>query len=1279
MLGEFEIVRRIGAGGMAEVFLAEKRGAEGTSKRIVIKRILPGQQRDARLYAMFVREARLATGLDHPNIVQVHELVDHARDGLLLAMEYVDGADLARVLRMAKQRGEPVSPYVAALIAREAAKGLHYAHEHADAEGAPLEIVHRDVSPQNILVSRHGAVKIADLGIATARLYRDVTTGVKGKYRYMPPEQVAGVPLDRRADIYALGVVLYEMLRLESPYGARANEALLRAVRTGRFDPPLATITDVPADLLAIVRRALAPDREARYPTARELADDLSRTIVAQGRLIDETAIESLVRPVLDEPPEPVVPSDAATVVSMRESATPSQRLAAGVAVGRYRITSHLGHGGMGDVYAARHTTLDREVALKILHGATSAEARGLLLREAKLAAHFEHAGSVVIYDVGEASGVGFIAMEIVRGAPLADFIGDRDVPLGRRVRWLVGAARVLAAAHAAGLVHMDVKPNNLMIREGGEVKVLDFGIARAFAAPLVGVGEASTASGSFLGTLRYVAPERLAGEPVDGRTDQFSWGVTAWELLAGWHPLDVADPSDAAGKGLVDGIAPLADVAPDVPAEIARVVDRALAKRPDDRFATLDEAADALEPFAEIVTSRSGRGSLVDAAEIVESPRPPAATASVAAPKRSRWQRIARAFVRLVMIVGVFGLIASLRASRLTAPTVASSVAAPVAPVIDAFGCSDAIIAGEGNADLARAIGMAACARLSPELGVDWAAAAATHRLEVRADFQPGRVVVTLRLAGQEATGAAAMPIPAVTSAIAALVPQLRTAPWTPERVRLWGARDEASGRRIWRVWRRMATSISPNLAGEITQLLQSDGDSPMPHMLALISSAGGSEVLDAAPARILERLDRVPPARADALRAILFAFPAERDRKAAARLFRQAYSAAPDDHCMTAFYASFAARMALPEAHAVLERLHQQAPTYAIGPMTNAITRAAYRDDARNAQYFVWIGELFPEAVGARASVQHLISVGQFAEARAAIAITQRLGLEGAAGDPSLHASALAQIEIAALAPVIARDHTAVLLADPRSSVAALGGHALVASYLEEGRFAAATTALRQNADRSDDQGDAVGAVVSSLAALRLARWLDRPFDPVHATRLAHDVAERSDLPPITRLEAQAELGLSRLRHAGAEDALRAVEVVATQEANGDVLVRDRALVLGLALTRALRGDRAAAAVWERTTHAPDAARRSASLDAALALEAIADAKGAEAAYLLAADASNGMEYTGQRMIAIARLALFYRKRGRAAEAAEREAILERLWSHADPGLRDSMKRLR
>jgi len=211
-LAEFEIIRRLGVGGMAEVFLAKKRGAEGTYKVLVVKRILPAHGSSRRFRAMFAEEAQLATRLNHPNIVQVYEFQDYGDEGQLLSMEYVEGPDLRRLSRAARAKEQRLPPYVAAYIIGEVAKGLHYAHERKDEGGTPLDIVHRDVSPQNILLSYEGGVKIADFGIASANLFREEPGVLKGKTAFMSPEQARGERVDRRTDIYSLGVVFHELL-----------------------------------------------------------------------------------------------------------------------------------------------------------------------------------------------------------------------------------------------------------------------------------------------------------------------------------------------------------------------------------------------------------------------------------------------------------------------------------------------------------------------------------------------------------------------------------------------------------------------------------------------------------------------------------------------------------------------------------------------------------------------------------------------------------------------------------------------------------------------------------------------------------------------------------------------------------------------------------------------------------------------------------------------------------------------------------------------------------
>ncbi|WP_437736915.1 serine/threonine-protein kinase [Sorangium sp. So ce1335] len=294
-LADLEIQRRLGAGGMAEVFLAKKRGAEGTYKLLVVKRILPAHGSSRRFRAMFVEEAHLATRLNHPNIVQVYEFSDHGEDGLLLSMEYVEGFDLGKLMRAAQQKESRIPPLVSAFIVSEAAKGLHYAHERKDEGGMPLAIVHRDVSPQNILISFEGVVKIADFGIASANLFREEPGVLKGKFGYMSPEQARGERVDRRSDIYALGVVLYELLAMRSPYGKLDDDALLQAVKEGLFEPPSAHAPDIPTELEAIVMRAMAGDPEDRFQTARDLAGAIARVLLAKQELVDNASVEQTV------------------------------------------------------------------------------------------------------------------------------------------------------------------------------------------------------------------------------------------------------------------------------------------------------------------------------------------------------------------------------------------------------------------------------------------------------------------------------------------------------------------------------------------------------------------------------------------------------------------------------------------------------------------------------------------------------------------------------------------------------------------------------------------------------------------------------------------------------------------------------------------------------------------------------------------------------------------------------------------------------------------------
>jgi eukaryotic-like serine/threonine-protein kinase len=294
-LADFEIEAQLGTGGMAEVFLAKKRGAEGTYKRLVVKRILETHGSSQRFRTMFAEEAQLATRLNHPNIVQVYDFQDYGADGPLLSMEYVEGPDLKKLGRAARAKGKRLSPYIAAYIVSEVAKGLHYAHERKDEGGNPLDIVHRDVSPQNILLSFDGSVKIADFGIATANLFRQETGVLKGKTAYMSPEQAKTETVDRRSDIYSLGVVFHELLTGRPLHGAVEGKELLEAVRAGSVEPPNLYVRGVPPQLEAIVMKALELERDRRYATAREMSSAITHALFECQKLVDSQVLEAAI------------------------------------------------------------------------------------------------------------------------------------------------------------------------------------------------------------------------------------------------------------------------------------------------------------------------------------------------------------------------------------------------------------------------------------------------------------------------------------------------------------------------------------------------------------------------------------------------------------------------------------------------------------------------------------------------------------------------------------------------------------------------------------------------------------------------------------------------------------------------------------------------------------------------------------------------------------------------------------------------------------------------
>jgi serine/threonine protein kinase len=281
-LGKYTPFARLGHGGMAEVFLAVARGPVGFNKLAVVKRLRNAD--DTASLEMFLDEARLSARLSHPNIVNTYE-VGEAGGRYFIAMEYLEGQPLHVMLAKLTTREAPLDETLSAFIAIQALKALHYAHDLGDYDGTPLNVVHRDVSPHNLFITYQGEVKLLDFGIAKAALnYSHTKTGVlKGKVRYMAPEQVGDKNIDRRADVFALGVVFWEMLAGRPLYPGRADVASLLVRITGDDPPLLRTVReDVSPQLEMIVAKALRRDLGARYATAAEMRADLER--VLRGR-----------------------------------------------------------------------------------------------------------------------------------------------------------------------------------------------------------------------------------------------------------------------------------------------------------------------------------------------------------------------------------------------------------------------------------------------------------------------------------------------------------------------------------------------------------------------------------------------------------------------------------------------------------------------------------------------------------------------------------------------------------------------------------------------------------------------------------------------------------------------------------------------------------------------------------------------------------------------------------------------------------------------------------
>ena len=305
--GNYFLLEKIAVGGMAELFKAQQRGVQGFQKIVAIKRILPHFSDNEDFVTMFIDEAKLAAQLTHPNIAQIFDL-GKAGNSYYIAMEYVNGRDLRTLLRKAREYGIAFPEQVAAFVVMKVASALDYAHRKRGFDDRELKLVHRDISPQNVLLSTDGAVKLVDFGIAKAasKASHTVAGALKGKLLYMSPEQATGQPLDNRSDLYSLGLVLYELLTGERCFQADSELGVLEKVRLGRISD-LATVNPrVSREMVAIVNHALQKGVDHRYPSARFMERDLREYLQRQGTPLAEHDVAEFMNTLLRGPKEQV-------------------------------------------------------------------------------------------------------------------------------------------------------------------------------------------------------------------------------------------------------------------------------------------------------------------------------------------------------------------------------------------------------------------------------------------------------------------------------------------------------------------------------------------------------------------------------------------------------------------------------------------------------------------------------------------------------------------------------------------------------------------------------------------------------------------------------------------------------------------------------------------------------------------------------------------------------------------------------------------------------------
>ncbi len=618
-VGNYLVFPPFAKGGMATVHLARLGASAGFRRVVVVKRMLPGLVGDQAAATRLLREARLSSRVRSPYVVPT---VDVVQDGesLLLAMELVEGVTLGRLLALSKSE-RPMPPAVAVAIARDVLRGLHSAHEAVAEDGTPLEIVHRDVTPQNVMIGADGRARLVDFGIAHTLGQRALTaTGeIRGTLGYVAPEQLrGGKAITRAADLYAVGVILWEALTGERLRAGADVSSVLRDIEAARLEPPSARVAGLPAALDAVVVHALAPVPSDRPATAEAMGHALESALTPASdedvrRYVDDVAADEIEQ--LRERVRACEMYEEAAPHTPRPSSAPP--LSQGRALGRYVLYEPIASGGMASVHFGRlagPVGFSRTVAIKRLHPHLASDGRfkSMLIDEARMLVRVRHPNVVSVLDIVEDGDELLLVMDYVQGetvAALLDVEPHKSAHLPPRIACaiIVQALHGLHAAHEShdeagrelGIVHRDFSPHNLMVGFDGTARVLDFGIAKA-------AGRIQqTRDGELKGKVAYMAPELLTGGVIDRRADVWGAALVLAEMLTGERLFEAEAPGATMNRIVAGKFARPSTHVASLPAWIDAIVERGLAVDPVERFPTAHAMARAVEEHGDVATPR--------------------------------------------------------------------------------------------------------------------------------------------------------------------------------------------------------------------------------------------------------------------------------------------------------------------------------------------------------------------------------------------------------------------------------------------------------------------------------------------------------------------------------------------------------------------------------------------------------------------------------------------------------------------------------------------------